>query len=55
MELLLFHILMWGETENTIGIVTKTLRFIQSQELEESAFVRLNSELELNCVSILSI
>jgi len=39
MKLLLFHILMWWETENTIWIVTKTLRFVERQELEEGTFV----------------
>ena len=39
MELLLFHVLMWGQTKNTIRIMTKSLRFIKCQELEESTFV----------------
>lgn len=47
MELLLFHVLVWGQTEDTIGIVSETLRFVKSQELEEGAFVCFDISLEL--------
>ena len=40
-KLLLLHIFMWGQTENTIGVVSKTLRLIKSQELEECTFILL--------------
>ena len=39
MELLLFHVFVWGKSKNTIGIMTKSLRFIKCQELEESTFI----------------
>ena len=38
-KLLLFHIFVWRQTENTIGVVSKSLRLIKSQELEECALV----------------
>ena len=50
MELLLFHVLMWGKTKNTIRIVTKSLRLVKSQELEEGALVIFEFHLKLNCV-----
>ena len=50
MELLLFHVLMWGETQNTIRIVTESLRFIKGKELEEGAFVSFKFGFLLNSV-----
>lgn len=49
-ELLLFHVLVWGETQNTIRIVTESLRFVKGQELEEGAFVVLEFDFLLNSV-----
>ena len=39
MKLLLAHIFMWRQTENTIGLRSQSLRLVKSQELEESALV----------------
>ena len=41
MELLLLHILVWGQTKNTIRVMSKTLGLIKSQELEECALIIL--------------
>jgi len=41
---------MWGETQNTIRIVTKSLRFIKGKELEEGAFVSFKFGFLLNSV-----
>jgi hypothetical protein len=49
-ELLLFHVFVWGKTQNTIRIVTKSLRFIKGQELEEGALVVLEFDFLLNSV-----
>jgi len=48
MKLLLFHVLMWRESKNTIWIVTKSLRLVKGQELEESTFVFLELQFLLN-------
>lgn len=50
MKLLLFHIFMGRKTENTIGVMSKTLRFVESKELEESTFVFFQFKFELDCV-----
>jgi hypothetical protein len=41
---------VWGKTQNTIRIVTKSLRFIKGQELEEGALVVLEFDFLLNSV-----
>jgi len=48
MKLLLFHILMWWKSENTIWIVSKTLRFVKRKELEESALILFEFHFQLN-------
>jgi len=50
MQLLLFHVLVWGETQNTIGIVTESLRFVEGKELEEGAFVIFEFGFLLNSI-----
>ena len=47
-KLLLGKILMWGKTENTIGVVSETLRFVKGQELEIGTFIVLQLKLELD-------
>jgi len=49
-ELLLFHVLMWGQSQDTIGVVAETLRLVEGQELEEGAFVVLELHLQLDGV-----
>jgi len=47
MKLLLLHVLVWGQTENTVGVVTKTLGFVEGKELEKCALVILQVDLQL--------
>lgn len=47
MKLLLFHVLVWRQTKNTVGIMTKTLRLVECQELEESALVVFQVKFQL--------
>lgn len=47
MELLLFHVFVWGKSKNTIGIMTKSLRFVKCQELEECTFIVFQVSFEL--------
>ena len=47
MKLLLLHIFVWGQTKNTIRVVSKTLRLVKSQELEECAFILFQISLKL--------
>lgn len=47
MELLLFHVLVGGKTEDTIGVVAEALGLVKSQELEESAFIVFQVGLKL--------
>ena len=46
-KLLLFHIFVWRQTENTIRVVSKSLRLIKSQELEECALIILQINFKL--------
>ena len=46
-ELLLLHIFVWGQTKNTIRIVSKTLRLVKGQELEECTLIILQINLKL--------
>ena len=48
MELLLGKIFMRRKSKNTIGVVSKTLRFVKSQELEISTFIVLQLHLKLD-------
>ena len=50
MELFLFHVLMWGKSENSITVVAESLRLVERKELEECAFVLLQLDLELHSV-----
>ncbi len=50
MELLLFHVLMWRESENSITVMAESLRLVERKELEECAFVLLQLDLELHSV-----
>lgn len=47
MKLLLLHVLMWGQTENTIRVVSETLRLVKGKELEKCALVILQVDLQL--------
>lgn len=40
-ELLLLHVLVWGEPEDSIRIVAESLRLVECEELEERALVGL--------------
>ena len=47
-QLLLFPVFVWRQTQNTVGVVAQTLRFVQSQELEKGAFIAFQLHLELH-------
>jgi hypothetical protein len=40
-QLFLAHVLVWGKSKDTIGVFTKTLRFVESQELEVGTLIVL--------------
>lgn len=44
---------MWGKSKNTVRVVSKTLTFVESQELEVSALVVLKGNFELGKGSFL--
>ena len=46
-KLLLLHVLVWGQTENTVGVVSETLRLVKSQELEECTLIILQINFKL--------
>ena len=54
MKLLFLHVFMWREAEDAIRVVAETLGLIQSQELEECAFVlfELHFELDASCCAV---
>lgn len=39
---------MWGKSEDSIRIITETLRFVEGQKLEVSALVVLKCDLKLS-------
>ena len=49
MELLLFHVFVWWQPQNTIWIMSKSLWLIQSQELKEGTLVIFEFKTELQC------
>ena len=48
MQFLLADVLVWGQAEDSIGVVSETLGFVKSQELEISTFVVLQLDLKLS-------
>ena len=46
-KLLLLHVLVRGKTEDTIGVVSEALRFVEGKELEKCALVILQVDLQL--------
>jgi len=47
-QLPLLHVLVRRKTEDTIGVVAKSLRFVEGKELEESALIFLYFALKLS-------
>jgi hypothetical protein len=48
MQLLLAHVLVWRESQDAVRLLSEALRLVQSEELEVSALVLLEAELDLN-------
>ena len=48
MELLLAHVLVRRESQDAIGLLSKTLRLVESKELEVGALVLLELEFDFN-------
>lgn len=48
MELLLAHVLVWRESQDAIGLLSKTLRLVESKELEVGTFVLLELEFDFD-------
>jgi len=47
-QLLLAHVLVWRESQDAIGLLAKTLRLVESKELEVGALVLLELQFDLN-------
>lgn len=48
MEFLFAHILVWGKTEDTIRIISETLRLVKCQKLEVCALIGFQLQFEIN-------